>query len=249
MDAILWVLAVIASAGFVGGWSAYLLQRHGGEAHDATLPDASPKPLALSYLIPGIAAAACVPLFLSLVRSSLLRDIFADPPASRVEEYLIFAGLCLVAAFSARRFLTSISERLLRQLSETREIARNAAARSETALELADDQNAPTPTGQDGVRGVRGITAAIAPGGPQASDSDEDRALWALTQRTFRTASGIASDTGISRNRISEILDTLHGDGLAALERSPATGGARWKITEQGMARLDGSARGQRNPD
>jgi len=66
----------------------------------------------------------------------------------------------------------------------------------------------------------------------------EYAALRALTTKSYRTRSGIAEDAGVSKTKISEILEGLMERNLAEPTISPNTGGRRFKITDLGRAVL-----------
>jgi hypothetical protein len=241
---VLIVCAIIVAAGLVGGYGAHLSEQQPSGDHSSTRLK--------RYLMLGVIAAATVPLFLSLVRSSIMRDIFVktldpqgQPYPPNYESYLIFLGIALIAAFSARNFIDSISKQVLRQLEEVQQTARGAAATAadakETAreavdeVESADDQaGVPLPaeaaeeTALDGAFG----------GAPPTITAVERSALEALSHRTYRTRTGIAEDAGIARSRISEVLEELYRKKLAVPTKSPTTGGARWVITKRGMTAL-----------
>ena len=239
------VIAIIAGAGLVGGWAAYLVE-------DRRSPEDDRRRLR-RFLVLGVIAAACVPLFLSLVRSQLTQAMFdenVNPDTSNrwpiyYESYLVFSGICLIAAFSARRFIDSISKQVLRQLEQVQETARGAAATAadarqvahETASEVeAADENSSAPLPPDVEE--EGLDEGNPDAGPVTLSADERAALQAMTRRTYRTRTGIAEDSGISRNRISEVLDSLHQKKLAVPTKSPTTGGNRWIITRRGQGAL-----------
>jgi hypothetical protein len=245
------IIAIIVFGGLIGGWGAHLLTvglpaQTGGE-----------HPSKLRFFILGVIAAACVPLFLSLVQSGIITEIMFNRLNNRAESYLIFAGLCLVAALTARNFLDSLSKRVLRDLEklgdevqDSKRIAAAADAKAEVAeqkaeevAEVIDEREAEV---QDApLAGAQGEDEPILEGTyfnpATASLSDKERqVLSALTQMTFRTATGVAKDVGMARSQIGELLDSLAERRLAAPTVSPTTRGARWKITRAGVAALRG---------
>jgi hypothetical protein len=230
------IAAIIIVAGAAGGYAAYLAEP------EQSPPESKSKTLSRALLL-GVLAAACVPLFLSLVQSGLIRTIFApgsppSPPA--FEEYLIFMGLCVVAAVSSRSFIASVTEKVLQQAKEARAIAVEAKKTAEKTAdevelgESADEPNAPPPVEAETAAAVEG------PSRSRAGEIDdlERKALDAMLHRTYRTRTGIAEDSGISKNRISEILEGLAAKKLALRTTSPTTGGQRWIITNRGRAAL-----------
>ena len=106
MYQILIILIIIGVTGIFGGYAGYLTdQISSSDAGDQIKTHARKR-----YMFLGLISAACVPLFLSLVQSSLITNIFVTQGNGNINqipysEFLIFAGICLVAALSARRFL------------------------------------------------------------------------------------------------------------------------------------------------
>lgn len=221
------ILLVILFAGLLGGFAAYLSEPR---AEAGAVEGLQPAPGLRRFLVVGVAAAACVPLFLSLVQSQL----FANMQAGAVEAFFIFAGTCLVAAFSARQFLDTVTRQLLQQVREARETAAEALDKGEEALEIAENPAPPRePTQPESM--------SEADAAPVALTEGERKILTAATRMTHRTATGIAKDAGISRTLISERLESLAQRGLMGIEPGPKSGRLRWHITPKGMASLQQS--------
>ena len=238
MDERVFIIAAITiAAGLLGGVAAFLTEPV------VEPPESESKRRVLTRaLLLGVLAAACVPLFLSLVRSELIKKIFSDvppgPPA--FEEYLIYIGLCIVAAISSRSFIASVTQRVLQQVQEAKEIAVDAKKTADMAVveadlgEEADAVDAPPPA-ESAVTSAETARLESAPGSISA---DERKVLEAMMDRTYRTRTGIAQDSGIPRNRISEMLESLADRKLALPTKSPRTGGQRWILTNRGRAAL-----------
>lgn len=231
ISALIVTLFIIVIAGLVGGTSAFL-------ANDRDIQVEDSQATVGRYLMLGVVASACVPLFLSLTRSNILVSMLAIRSNDRLSSFLIFGGLCVIAAFLGRSFITTISERVLQQVKEAREEAKEAAKKAdiaqETALEVADEQSAEAvPRAELARRNEAARAESAAP-----VDDTERTVLKALTKLSFRTATGVATDAGISRNSVGEVLDSLHEKGLAEVTQSPTTKGVRWRITPAGIAAL-----------
>lgn len=243
------VALIILAAGLVGGLAAHTVAGRSNNPEGG----AAVQPAMQEFLLLGVVAAACVPLFLSLLKSQLLADIFkvtgADGKAIPMayEPYLIFLGLCLIAAFSARRFIDTVSSQVFQRLEkvdakaekaeakashavETAETAKEVANEAVEEVESADNVDPPRPADLAQVRKLDAAKSAVAPD----ITSEERKILEAMTIKTYRTRSGIAEDSGVSRNRISELLEGLADRKLALPTKSPRTGGARWIITRRG---------------
>lgn len=247
------VALLIIAAGLVGGLAAHTVSTRSKNPDEAATAQATMP----EFLLLGMIASACVPLFLSLLKSQLINDIFktvgADgkplPPA--YEPYLIFLGLCLIAAFSARRFIDTVSSQVFQRLDkvdakvekadakashavETAETAKEVASETAGEVESADNLKAPLPADVS-------MAKSLGPAGGENAlplSPEERKVLQAMTLKVYRTRSGIAEDSGVSRNRISELLDDLAARKLALPTSSPRTGGQRWIITERGRTAL-----------
>lgn len=234
------LIAIILATGLIGGTAAWLSEPRPGP-DDPPVPE----PLLKRFLFLGVVAAACVPLFLSLLKSGLITGIFRAPDsAPAYEDYLIFIGLCLVAAVSARRFIDSITQQLIRRLDEVDAKAGRAAAAAAEAREVAHEavvevEAADDEEGDEQPAEGPELSMAEARAAPAEVTPSERRALEAMTKHRMRTRTGIAEDSGISRNRISELLEALADKGLARPTSSKRTGGARWAITNKGRAAIE----------
>jgi hypothetical protein len=237
------ILLTITAAGLIGGMAAFLAEPR---IDAAGKPQPDPWKVALPrFLFLGLVASACVPLFLSLLQSGIIGKILDPAPtgSDRLHGYLLLAGFCLIAAFSARKFLDTVTAQVLRKAEQAQRDAAEAKARAagaerrvETVAEVVDEQEAAAVTRQP-AGDEEGLESV--PGAPSASVGDpERRVLETLAQKTFRTATGIASDTGVGRKHIGDLLHDLAERGLVAPTTSPHTGGKRWQITPAGLAAL-----------
>jgi YEATS-Like-Associating Three TM/Sugar-specific transcriptional regulator TrmB len=233
-SSILIVLMIIAIGGAIGGFAAYLTAPKDAEKKEGDTNSLG------RYMLLGLMASGCVPLFLSLVQSDLVKGLFGTGRSLPFEKYLVFLGLCLIAAFSARTFLESVSRRVLRDLENVKEKQENIAQQVQEAVEIADETRAKPIDATRQAAAVAQVDSADLPG----TNELERRALGAMTKTTFRTATGIAIDVGIPRSQIGEVLDSLADKGLIVLTQSPTTKGARWKIAPQGIAALNQAGEG-----
>ena len=177
--------------------------------------------------------------------------------ATDFESYLVFAGLCLLAAYSARTFISSISERVLQQVQEAHKEAKRAGETAENAQATAADAREAVQAVSSEVEDIDQTSApspelaadrrtVLKKGSPPvAINSDERSALEALSKKVYRTRTGVAEDSGIAINRISEVLDDLAAKKLALETKSPSSGGRRWAISKRGEHALAASAQVQ----
>jgi DNA-binding MarR family transcriptional regulator len=243
----IWIVAgIIVIAGLVGGWAGYLL-----DPASSNDPNTRTKiEIRKRYLLLGVIAAGCVPLFLSLVKSAIIDTIFGSNNKNGVEiipfaEYLIFTGFCLIAALSARNFLDTVSRQVLRDVQRATEKAMQAEAKASEAGERAAvvsdlfdealEKDAPSPQ-----QALTEAASQLPPGAtiPEISPA-ERKALNAMMKMSYRTATGIAQEVGIQRNQVGELLDALASKRLVERTTSPTTHGPRWRITATGVRALN----------
>jgi hypothetical protein len=207
------------------------------------------------YLITGIVASLIVPLFLSLAKSDLLKTILEWKASERVTDLFIFSGFCLVAAISSRNFIRAISEMAL-----ARQAAKTAAQASQTATEVKAEQQAfkAEVKGEqqllkmevDEVAEMAEVLSPVADtlkddGGGTASSPPKQltdnqlRVLKALAAKSYswRSPTGIATDSGLPANEAKAICDVLINDLKLVIERkSERTGKLLYTLTARGAA-------------
>ena len=103
------VLSIMITAGILGGIANYFVAERHAEFAWRDL---------FKYAVLGVVTALIVPLFLNMISSNLL-----DLARTRPINLFVFAGFCLIAVLFARRFLESLSARLIQQVSQIRKEA------------------------------------------------------------------------------------------------------------------------------
>ncbi|PWN68561.1 hypothetical protein C1631_017890 [Chryseobacterium phosphatilyticum] len=105
--------------------------------------------LLVKNVLLGIIAATTIPLFLNLVSSDILKNIYEDENKHAIN-YLIFSGFCIIAAFSSLNFLNTISGRVLQSLKEEiKELKSDNESIRETNKRLDSNITAITPISND----------------------------------------------------------------------------------------------------
>jgi DNA-binding MarR family transcriptional regulator len=244
------VLLIIVLAGVLAGLAGYL-----SDAVSSVKGTSEVKRRAFrQYIVFGLIASGCVPLFLSLAQSQLLPKILESPGWNTIPYYecFIVLGICFIASLSARKFLDSISQQVLRNVDEIRDrtesVAKTAqeaqtkAVRAEekadVAAELVDEKIAESePVGGHG--GEQDVELTEPDTAISELDPREQAVLKNMMHVTFRTTTGIARDSGIQRSEIGEILDRLITKDLVGRTISPNTKGPRWRITPRGVRSLN----------
>jgi tetratricopeptide (TPR) repeat protein len=108
--ALLTYILVILIAGAFGGIINYYLELEDKEK------DKQRKFLFKRSVFLGIGAAFLVPLFLHLIGSDLMKFEKVNP-----KEILVFLGFCLVASISSKKFIQTLSTKILKEVREAKE--------------------------------------------------------------------------------------------------------------------------------
>ncbi len=70
--------------------------------------------------VTGIGAAFLIPLFLSIVSSKLMEGVLNPADPDRHKNLFVFSGFCLLAAASSKKFIETLSDRVLQDLREAK---------------------------------------------------------------------------------------------------------------------------------
>ncbi|WP_417687184.1 YEATS-associated helix-containing protein [Roseibium sp.] len=232
------VVLIMLLCGGLGGFAAWVL---------APERDGEPENIRykwFGYVVVGMIVSLAVPLFLSMAQSDLIGK---DGAFAEAKNGFIFAGFCIVAGFSARAFMTTISEKVLREMQqEVVELRHTAAEAREDVEELRDNVQVPVGSGA-------GATAAAGAGKPPAPavapevaaetadalNDEQKKVLRAAGTLTMRTTSGIAKDASLPRPAASKVVEELIAKGLAERTTSPTTGDPRFRVTPVGSSVLN----------
>jgi hypothetical protein len=230
----IWVITVILLAGILGGGINCLQARKA----DEPLPKNG-----FYYFLLSIAAAFAVPLFLSLTKSSLLKDLLGTTPAAAEDWFILFA-ICLVAAIYAQSFLESVSNQLMKrmdhveqQTKKNTQVASAASGDAVNALNVAEanseqiaNQTA-DPTAKMQFATKLNLMAA-AP--VKSADPTEQKVLDALKSQKYplgrRSLGGIVLETKLNRADVTAILNKLIADGAVEEVPGAASGTAYYSL-------------------
>jgi len=255
------ILGVILFAGILGGFMNYTSVRDNERAaktgsEGGAMPSSRKGPrwpgLSRSLLL-GIGAAFLLPLFLNMISSTLVDNIYSAEKGYDYPKILVFLGFCLVAAISSTPFIKTISDRVLKLAEEAKkdssrakedaEKANAKADKTESKLDpilqsFAEPEEVATPS--DAFIGVQHFTAV----GVAPHDDDERRVLRALANSDYRlrTVGGVVAETEMPMEKVTEILNRLKDKNLAnsttVVIRGKTTEGFRWFITPEGREAL-----------
>lgn len=210
MSATLIIILIIIFAGLLGGVTNYLLQ------WDPNNEIRQSRMMLLKSLLMGLCASCTVPLFLQVLPNTLL-DISDCMP---VKNYLILAGLCVLAAYFSKRFLEDLYDKISKVEKKTEEVQK--------AVENAELQNQELDDIDD-------IAAEIIQTFNPEFQMDEIRKVTKAVLNTtysYRTVPGIAEDTlgDDKREQVKSILNLLMKAGYVE-QRKNKRGNDIWKGT------------------
>lgn len=122
---------IILLAGIVGGYTGYLIEKN---KYIVSSPEALASYRAeirkklVYFIVTGCSAALLIPLFLSTISSQLMSEAQKDPL-----KYFVFGGFCLLVAVFSKQFISTLSEKLIKDLKE--EVAIQATEKAEKVFD------------------------------------------------------------------------------------------------------------------
>jgi LytS/YehU family sensor histidine kinase len=219
------ITGIIVLAGILGGLVNYFSTRKDDPKESSFRKSA----------VLGITAALLVPLFLNMISSNLLDSIRGDTSkAPDLSKVLVFLGFCLVAAISSTAFIKTLTDRVLKEAKEAKEVARQA---EKTA---AATQSAFQPILEKETESDASATMDVAiTSDEQVVNPNERKILESLAKgKSFRTRQGLAKETGIARSDVVQMMDDLKARELVTDKWIVITPGQepkrRWSITNKG---------------
>lgn len=119
------LILIMLVCGAFGGFLNYL------HNFDTTENEQRNNVVRFKYILLGIGAAFLIPVFLKMISSNLIASTDNN-------DYLIFAGFCLIAAIFSRRFIVTIGDKILEAAKKAEKAALESNKKSEaTQLELS----------------------------------------------------------------------------------------------------------------
>lgn len=174
-------------------------------------------------------AASLVPLFLTMIASSLVKECETDK-----QKYLVFFGFCVIAAISSRAFIGSLSVQVLDRIRRAEEKIEEV----EPLVHKAKEPHVPRPAETHAAAAED--AAAHAPGeGPGRGLDARMRVLFRLGEGdyVFRTVDGVASSANLDARMCEDVLRGLRADGL--VDKIDDVDGVRWYLTAKGWEVLE----------
>jgi hypothetical protein len=200
------IILIIIFAGLLGGVTNYfLIWNYEIRGRESTM-------MFLKCLFMGVCASFTVPLFLQVLPNTLL-DITNDMPP---KNYLILAGLCVLAAYFSKRFLEDLYDKI-NSIEKKADEAKKVAEEVEFQTQELDDID-------DIVNDV--VTRSNTTIDAKEIEMVTDAVL--NSTYSYRTIPGIAEDTIKDINKVSEILDLLKKTGYIEMKKN-RKGNEIWK--------------------
>jgi hypothetical protein len=177
----------------------------------------------------GVAAALLVPLFLNMISSNLIKESQDD-----VYKLFILTGFCLIASISSKKFIQSISDKILDEVKTVKDRVSDVEKELDPIIEKETEDDSKTFHEESFLK-----SSSHEP----FREFDEDdiptiKVLKSLSQSkfTFRTLSGIGKDIGFEPPIINDIMTELMAEGF--VDYKPRENGSKFYITKSGRAHL-----------
>ena len=128
------IISMLAAGAF-GGFVNFLVSK--------TKPNSTPNDVGSTvegqlkwwqHILIGVAAAFIVPVFLNMISSGLIKEVSEEVSVAKAApKLLILVGFCLVAAISSRAFIRNVTDKLLREVENTKRVAAEANSQAKEA--------------------------------------------------------------------------------------------------------------------
>ena len=223
------IIAVMGVAGATGGVVNYMFllkeQREGLRSFFVSI-------------IGGLAASFMMPLFLRTISSNLVSNLLDTKgitdasgnfqPKGTVEDVLVFAGFCLLAAISSKAFIQTLSDKVLREARE----AKDRTKELKKEVDEIEDTISPLVESED-TQDEEIVTEAQQEF--LSVTETQQRILRALdsSRYTLRSPSGLARELKKERKEVLHQLEDLRDKGLVR-ELVRKKGGIRWALSASG---------------
>ena len=147
-------------------------------------------------LIKGVVAALLVPIFLEVIKSEIGRNL-----TDNLYDYLIFGGLCLIAAIFSDKFIDTLGAKILQKAENAEKQARESNEKANMLIEKSAEPEPEQPDIEHKIQGLTEIPEQEAPGNVQ-------KVIRALRSEKYlyRTARGIAEECELP---VGTVLVTL----------------------------------------
>ena len=207
------IILIIILAGLLGGVTNFFL------VWNKDIKGRESNMLLIKCILMGLCASFTVPLFLQVLPNTLL-DISDSMTA---KNYLIIAGLCVLAAYFSKSFLEDLYKKISSLEKKTESIDKKAEE-AKKAVEEVELQNQELDNIGEIVQDV--INKSQTSIDPKKIEEVTNAVL--NTTYSFRTVPGIAEDTLRDTDKVKEILDLLKDTGYVEMKKNKR-GNEIWK--------------------
>jgi hypothetical protein len=212
---ILILVSIIVGAGLLGGAANYYMEKpsEGGASNSF-----------FKSTLLGLTAAATVPLFLKTVSSNLMNECLAGDPVS----HFVFFGFCTIAAIFSSKFLQSLADKLLQEVKEMKEKQEEMNATTETLVMQNSDpipSAAPIVAAGSEFESTRSVDAP-----PPLSEEQRVLNVLKMGKFAFRTAEGLAKDSGMDLGATQAKLLELEARNLVKKTKRASDGATVWSL-------------------
>jgi len=189
-------------------------------------------PVTFRILLPGVAAALVIPLFLSLGGSSIFVDALAGGDKFYLSLFLI-AGFCILAGLAGQNFLGSLAARALNTAKRAEDKAEHAETHVEAMAENLENEGVVAAAGMADETKAQRIADLQS---KWTQDSPEYRLLGAMADKgqRFRTLGGLVKSTFLPRALADAAAKKLVASQALAESVSPRSGVRLFSLGAEG---------------
>lgn len=225
MNNVILLILLIAGGGVLGGLANYFMNR--------TQPGWLKGDFWKSVVV-GLAAAAVVPLFLQTVSSNLVAECLNITSADQVVSCLVFFGFCTIASIFSARFLTSIADKVLREVEEMKQTQNELVQTTDALVDVnSDDQGATGSLESIQIVNDGGLESYGRDPKPAPQLSPEEKLMWNMEhgRSSFRTVDVLAKDAGLETTTVENMLQSLENRGVVKKMRRNSDGETLWMLS------------------
>jgi hypothetical protein len=246
------IFGLFFGTAMVGGFAAWLSEREqraikldgAGEGRNSWIG-------CLVYLVGALVSTFSVPLLLRLADSALMDHVLRPgSEGARASDVWVLAGFCLIAAFSSKAFIQSLSERVIElaeSASRTANAAKEQAQESSEAVSQVEEVVENLSDTDDVPQAVPMVAAGSSPSGNEATP-EKVEAVWlsnaelevlhAFINSAFsrRTMSNVSKDLDLPLALTRRLISGLVDKGMLDELISSKTGRHLYRLTLLGRA-------------
>ena len=161
-------------------------------------------------LVKGVVAAFLVPVFLEIIKSDIGRNLGYD-----LYDYIVFGGLCLIAAIFSDKFIDTLGDRILKKAESAEKHARESNDKADTLIEKNAEPEKSEIEINKRIQSIKEHSS-------REKSSDTEKVIETLRtgKYDFRTSKGISEDAGLTLPVVEEILLFLQKKGVVKKART-----------------------------